>query len=269
MHYIILYLYFNSEDNINAGEATVIFTGKGNYTDSVTETFEIAHRMIQNTIADDLAVMETGKVLVPKPVVKYGSTTLKLNKDYKVYEKENKELKTQLENRKIAISKVGSIAEASLALTKVFDEAQKAVDRYLDNVQGIVREKQTAKYVFPAKQVPVQQVPVQAKPVQQQPAVKQAVPQQAQPKAPVAQKPVVQQKPAVQQPVQQKQLFHVRVSIHSHHSRKLCSLATKKQPVTTRTTQTSTAKSCVEMHLCFHRQSAQQQAEWCSTVRVQ
>ena len=119
-------------------------------------------------------------------------------------EKENKELKTQLENRKIAISKVGSIAEASLALTKVFDEAQKAVDRYLDNVQGIVREKQTAKYVFPAKQVPVQQAPVQAKPVQQQPAVKQAAPQQTQPKAPVAQKPVVQQKPAVQQPVQQK-----------------------------------------------------------------
>ena len=122
-------------------------------------------------------------------------------------EKENKELKTQLENRKIAISKVGSIAEASLALTKVFDEAQKAVDRYLDNVQGIVREKQTAKYVFPAKQVPVQQVSVQAKPVQQ-PAVKQAVPQQAQPKAPAAQKPAaqqpVQQKPVVQQSVAQR-----------------------------------------------------------------
>ena len=122
-------------------------------------------------------------------------------------EKENKELKTQLENRKIAISKVGSIAEASLALTKVFDEAQKAVDRYLDNVQGIVREKQTAKYVFPAKQVPVQQAPVQAKPVQQQPAVKQ-VAQQAQPKAPVAQKPAaqqpVQQKPVVQQSVSQR-----------------------------------------------------------------
>ncbi|MBQ5553914.1 MAG: hypothetical protein IIU37_10060 [Erysipelotrichaceae bacterium] len=127
-------------------------------------------------------------------------------------EKENKELKTQLENRKIAISKVGSIAEASLALTKVFDEAQKAVDRYLDNVQGIVREKQTAKYVFPAKQVSVQQVPVQTKPVQQQPAVKQAAPQQAQPKAPVAQKPVVQQKPAVQQPVQQKPVVQQSVA---------------------------------------------------------
>ena len=122
-------------------------------------------------------------------------------------EKENKELKTQLENRKIAISKVGSIAEASLALTKVFDEAQKAVDRYLDNVQGIVREKQTAKYVFPAKQVPVQQVPVQTKPVQQ-PTVKQVAPQQAQPKAPVVQKPAaqqpVQQKPVVQQSVAQR-----------------------------------------------------------------
>ena len=68
-------------------------------------------------------------------------------------EKENEELKLEIEDRKIRISKVGSIAEASLALTKVFDEAQKAVDRYLDNVQGIVREKQTANYVFPAKQV--------------------------------------------------------------------------------------------------------------------
>ena len=128
-------------------------------------------------------------------------------------EKENKELKTQLENRKIAISKVGSIAEASLALTKVFDEAQKAVDRYLENVQGIVREKQTAKYVFPAKQVPVQQVPVQAKPVQQQSAVKQAAPQKPVVQQSVAQRPVQQtvqtkpagqpvpQRPAVQQPV--------------------------------------------------------------------
>ena len=118
-------------------------------------------------------------------------------------EKENKELKTQLENRKIAISKVGSIAEASLALTKVFDEAQKAVDRYLDNVQGIVREKQTAKYVFPAKQVSVQQALVQAKPVQQKPVVQQSVAQR-----PVQQtvqtKPAdqpVPQRPAVQQPV--------------------------------------------------------------------
>ena len=80
-------------NNINAGEATVTFTGKGNYTDSVTETFEITPRNFEETTADDLAVMETGKVLVPKPVVKYGRTALKLNKDYRVDVKDEIELK--------------------------------------------------------------------------------------------------------------------------------------------------------------------------------
>ena len=41
-------------------------------------------------------------------------------------EKRNKQLETQLEDRRIKISKVGSIADASLALTNVFAEAQKA-----------------------------------------------------------------------------------------------------------------------------------------------
>ena len=96
-------------------------------------------------------------------------------------EKENKKLKAEIANRKIKISKVGSIAEASLALTKVFDEAQKAVDRYLDNVQGIVREKQTANYVFPAKQG--------------QPVVQQVVQQKAPEAKPNVQMPVQQPKP--------------------------------------------------------------------------
>ena len=86
-------------------------------------------------------------------------------------EKENGELKAELEDRRVKIAKVGSIAEASLALTGIFAEAQKAVDRYLDNIQGIVREKQTDKYVFPAKQAPVTQ-PVEQKPVQQKPVQK-------------------------------------------------------------------------------------------------
>ncbi len=97
-------------------------------------------------------------------------------------EKENKKLKAEIANRKIKISKVGSIAEASLALTKVFDEAQKAVDRYLDNVQGIVREKQTANYVFPAKQ---------GQPI----AVQQVVQQKAPEAKPNVQTPVQQPKP--------------------------------------------------------------------------
>ena len=45
--------------------------------------------------------------------------------------------KTQsmLDDRKIAIDESGSIAEASLRLTKIFEEAQKAADLYLDNVK--------------------------------------------------------------------------------------------------------------------------------------
>jgi hypothetical protein len=64
-------------------------------------------------------------------------------------EKRNKQLEAQLEDRRIKISKVGSIADASLALTNVFAEAQKAVDLYLANVQGIVKEKKTSQYEFP------------------------------------------------------------------------------------------------------------------------
>ena len=97
-------------------------------------------------------------------------------------EKRNKQLQAEVEDRKIKLSKVGSIADASMALSNVFAEAQKAVDLYLENVQGIVREKKVNEHVFPAKKETQVQKPVQ---------------QQAQPKP-------VQQKPA-QQPVQPKQ----------------------------------------------------------------
>lgn len=40
-----------------------------------------------------------------------------------------------LRERQIAIAESGSIAEASLRLTKVFEEAQKAADLYLYNVR--------------------------------------------------------------------------------------------------------------------------------------
>lgn len=40
-----------------------------------------------------------------------------------------------LQDRQIAIAESGSIAEASLKLTKVFEEAQEAADLYLDNVR--------------------------------------------------------------------------------------------------------------------------------------
>ena len=43
--------------------------------------------------------------------------------------------KKELENKRIDIQQSGSIAEASLKLTKVFEEAQKAADLYLSNIK--------------------------------------------------------------------------------------------------------------------------------------
>ena len=43
--------------------------------------------------------------------------------------------KKELENKRIDIQQSGSIAEASLKLTKVFEEAQKAADLYLFNIK--------------------------------------------------------------------------------------------------------------------------------------
>ncbi|HEM5120869.1 TPA: DNA repair protein [Streptococcus suis] len=45
-------------------------------------------------------------------------------------------IKTELADRRIMISQSGSIAEASMKLTNIFEEAQKAADIYLYNVKN-------------------------------------------------------------------------------------------------------------------------------------
>lgn len=46
-----------------------------------------------------------------------------------------KELERQLENRAICINEAGNIAEASLAINHVMEDAQNAARQYLENVQ--------------------------------------------------------------------------------------------------------------------------------------
>ena len=50
-------------------------------------------------------------------------------------EKELAETKAKLEDREIKIRNSGSLAEASLKLTNIFEEAQKAVDLYTANIK--------------------------------------------------------------------------------------------------------------------------------------
>lgn len=51
------------------------------------------------------------------------------------------EAKEALEDKKIAIQEAGSLAEASLKLTKVFEEAQKAADLYLENLKWVAGDR--------------------------------------------------------------------------------------------------------------------------------
>lgn len=44
------------------------------------------------------------------------------------------ETQQKLENKQIIIQEAGSLADAALKLTKVFEEAQKAADIYLKNI---------------------------------------------------------------------------------------------------------------------------------------
>ncbi len=53
---------------------------------------------------------------------------------------EIKSLKQQLNDRKIEIEKCGSIAEASLMISKVFEAAQEAADCYLENIKARYKE---------------------------------------------------------------------------------------------------------------------------------
>lgn len=50
-------------------------------------------------------------------------------------EKENALLKQQSSNREIAIESAGSIAEAAMNLSGIFEAAQKAADLYLEEIQ--------------------------------------------------------------------------------------------------------------------------------------
>ena len=47
------------------------------------------------------------------------------------------DLQKQLEDRRILLNKAGNIADASLALNHVFEDAQKAADQYVSEIRRI------------------------------------------------------------------------------------------------------------------------------------
>lgn len=53
------------------------------------------------------------------------------------------QMQSQLLERRIAVDKAGSIAEASLQLNGVFQAAEKAAQQYLENIQRLSEEQDT------------------------------------------------------------------------------------------------------------------------------
>ena len=53
------------------------------------------------------------------------------------------EANRKLEDRRIRLEKVGSIAEAALALNNVFEAAQRAAEQYLENVEIVSKQSET------------------------------------------------------------------------------------------------------------------------------
>ena len=62
---------------------------------------------------------------------------LAVTEENEALKRENKELNRRLNEKTITMQNAGSIAEASLRLSGVFEAAQSAADRYLSSIQAI------------------------------------------------------------------------------------------------------------------------------------
>lgn len=58
----------------------------------------------------------------------------KMKQNEQRLEAENEELRRRLEEREVKLQKVGSLAEASLALTDIFKAAEESVAIYVDEI---------------------------------------------------------------------------------------------------------------------------------------
>ena len=102
-------------NNINAGTATVIVTGKGNYSGTITKTFTINQTKINSAAVTVATQTYTGKALTPAPTVKIDNTTLKKGTDYKVTYSNN----TNVGTAKVTITGQGNYTGTTTKTFKI------------------------------------------------------------------------------------------------------------------------------------------------------
>jgi hypothetical protein len=69
---------------------------------------------------------------------------LDLSRENEILRQENQELLQQLEDRRIVVENSGSLAEAALQLSGIFEAAQNACEQYIQNMQ--IRSEQIEEY---------------------------------------------------------------------------------------------------------------------------
>ncbi len=119
------------KDNTNTGTATVTITGIGNYTGSVTATFAITARSIEDANVSSIADQAfTGSVVEPSVSVSLGGVALKVDTDYVVSYENNTSAGTATAtitgkgNYTGRISKTFKISAANISKAKVAIKAQ-------------------------------------------------------------------------------------------------------------------------------------------------
>lgn len=68
------------------------------------------------------------------------------------------EANRKLEDRRIRLEKVGSIAEAALVLNNVFEAAQRAAEQYLENVEIVSKQSETTDLFSESAEAPVPEI---------------------------------------------------------------------------------------------------------------
>lgn len=85
------------KNNVNAGTASVVVAGKGNYGGTATETFNISALSLYDASISKIAIQDyTGKAIKPVPAVKVAGKTLKNGRDFTLKYYGNKRVGTAM-----------------------------------------------------------------------------------------------------------------------------------------------------------------------------
>lgn len=82
------------KNNTALGTATVVLTGKGNYSGTVTKTFKITERAVSGVKITAAGASYTGAQVKPAVTVSYGTYKFKNGTDYTLSYKNNTEVGT-------------------------------------------------------------------------------------------------------------------------------------------------------------------------------